>query len=133
MRKVGVVSVTKKIDLERANAIEEYLRTACYGRENIVSSKFLEQKFMLRGSTLRRCINYLRKCGVPIASDGNGYYYAAKPIDLEITLHHMKGRFQSISEATLGLEMAYRKMLKDQGFPTQETLDDPSEDGSHQQ
>lgn len=69
--------------------LAEYLERYHLGAANAATSWELECAFGVRGKDLRDAVNGLRRQGVPIASNGNGYFYAAteqevlgKPIEM---------------------------------------------------
>lgn len=86
--------------------LAEYLRRYHYGSENAVISKILERRFAIGGKALRDLVNALRREGVPIASDQNGYFYARTETELRATIKHMKCRIAGIGAAISGLNRA---------------------------
>lgn len=60
----------------REERLLAYLQGACLGRAYRVSGKELKRVMGLSGTDLRKIVNRLRRRGVPIASDQNGYFYA---------------------------------------------------------
>lgn len=74
------------------------------GEQYAAASRELELTFGITGVTLRRLINALRREGIPIASDENGYYYAETDMEVRRTIAHMKHRISGISAAICGLE-----------------------------
>ena len=55
-------------------------------RSNAATSRELECAFGIKGKELRDAVNALRREGVPIASNGSGYFYAAT--EQEVRGHH---------------------------------------------
>ena len=86
--------------------LAEYLLCYRYGSENAVISKILERRFAIKGKPLRDLVNALRRDGVPIASDQNGYFYARTETELRATIKHMRCRIAGISAAIKGLNRA---------------------------
>lgn len=86
--------------------LAEYLRRYHFGNENAVISKTLERRFVIRGKALRDLVNALRREGVPIASDQNGYFYAKTETELRATIKHMRCRIAGIGAAISGLNRA---------------------------
>ena len=80
----------------------EYLRRY-KGEENTVSAKTIEQAFRLDGAEVRRCIHRLRRKGVPICSDTNGYFYAQNQREIDRTIHSMNSRILKMQSARNGL------------------------------
>ena len=56
--------------------IYSFLKKHHTGKENSIHSKELEERYDISGRSLRRVIGSLRRDGVAICSDENGYYYA---------------------------------------------------------
>jgi len=86
--------------------IAEYLRRYHLGEQNAVTSRELESAFGVQGIELRNLINTLRRSGVPIASSGSGYFYAATEQEVRATIAHMTHRISGIAAAIHGLTMA---------------------------
>ena len=83
--------------------LAEHLRRYHHGAENAVISKELERSFGVSGKELRDQVNALRREGVPIASDQNGYFYAKTEAEVRLTIRHMRNRISGISAAITGL------------------------------
>ncbi|MDD3780639.1 hypothetical protein [Pelotomaculum terephthalicicum] len=83
--------------------LAEHLRRYHHGAENAVISKELERSFGVSGKELRDQVNALRREGVPIASDQNGYFYAKTEAEVRMTIRHMRNRISGISAAITGL------------------------------
>lgn len=83
--------------------LAQYLKTHHQGEENAVTSKLLEALFRVSGKQLRDMVNALRRDGMPIASDQNGYYYAKTKAELRATIKHLRCRISGISGAISGL------------------------------
>ena len=88
------------------DSLVAYLEIFHAGERYAITSRELEKSFDITGVMLRRQINALRKSGVPIVSDGNGYYYAETEMELRRTIAHMKHRISGIGSAIQGLEKA---------------------------
>ena len=86
--------------------IAEYLKRHHRGEKNAVTSRELETAFDVKGKDLRNIINALRRDGVPIASSGSGYFYAATAQEVRHTIAHMTHRISGISAAIRGLTRA---------------------------
>lgn len=83
--------------------LAEHLRRYHHGAEHAVLSKELERSFGVSGKELRDQVNALRRDGVPIASDQNGYFYAKTKAEVRMTIRHMRNRIAGISAAIIGL------------------------------
>ncbi len=83
--------------------LAKHLRRYHHGAENAVISRELECTFHVSGKELRDQVNALRREGVPIASDQNGYFYAKTEAEVRLTIRHMRNRISGISAAITGL------------------------------
>ena len=84
--------------------LAEYLHRYHHGAENAVISRTLEHTFRISGKELRDLVNALRREGIPIASDQNGYFYAKTEAEVRLTIRHMRNRISGISAAITGLK-----------------------------
>jgi len=89
--------------------ITEHLKRYHLGEQSAVASRELEAAFGIRGKELRNLINTLRRSGEPIASSGNGYFYAATEQEIHATIAHMTHRISGIAAAIRGLTMALER------------------------
>lgn len=92
--------------------LTEYLKAHHLGAEHAVTSRVLETLFDLKGKQLRDIVNALRREGVPIASDGSGYFYAKTEQEIRTTILHMKRRISGISAAIAGLNRSLGRFDK---------------------
>lgn len=84
--------------------LAEYLEHYHLGAPNAATSRELECAFSVKGIEVRQIVNSLRRDGVPIASNGGGYFYAATEQEVRGTIAHMKHRIGGIAAAIRGLE-----------------------------
>ena len=89
--------------------IADYLKRYHLGQQCAVTSRELEIAFGIRGKELRDLINALRRKGVPIASSGAGYFYAATEQEVRSTIAHMTRRIGGIAAAIRGLTTALER------------------------
>ena len=61
---------------------------------------------------VRELVNHARSIGLPVAGDGNGYFYAINSAEIEPTLADLKSRIARISEALHGLEKACKELMQ---------------------
>ena len=87
-------------------SIAEHLKRYHLGERNAATSRELETAFDIRGKELRDLVNTLRRSGVPIASSGAGYFYAATEQEVRATIAHMTHRIGGIAAAIRGLTQA---------------------------
>lgn len=95
--------------------LAEHLRRYHHGAEQAVLSKKLECTFGVSGKELRDQVNALRREGVPIASDQNGYFYTKTEAEVRMTIRHMRNRISGIS-AAISLSCVVRNPMSFQ-FP----------------
>ena len=87
-------------------SVYAYLEGNCRGRRRAVSSQRLEQKLNLSSNAIRRQVNALRRDGLPIASSGDGYFYAENAAEVYATIRGLKKMRRGLDAAIEGLEMA---------------------------
>ena len=80
--------------------LAEHLERYHSGASNAATSRELECAFGIKGKELRDAVNALRREGVPIASNGSGYFYAATEQEVRATIAH---RIGGIAAAIRGL------------------------------
>ena len=80
--------------------LAEHLERYHSGASNAATSRELECAFGIKGKELRDAVNALRREGVPIASNGSGYFYAATEQEVRATIAHLTHR---IAAAIRGL------------------------------
>lgn len=93
----------------REEQLLSYLKGACPGRKHRVSGAELERALDLSGTDLRRLVNRLRRKGVPIASDRNGYFYAVTAGEVYITIRQLRQMVNGLEKAITGLEESLEK------------------------
>ena len=95
--------------LWKKNGWGEYLRRYHFGQFNATTSRELELSFGIKGIEVRHLVNQLRRDGIPIASNGNGYFYAATDQEVRATIAHLTRRISGISAAIRGLNRTLEK------------------------
>ena len=83
--------------------LAEHLERYHSGASNAATSRELECAFGIKGKELRDAVNALRREGVPIASNGSGYFYAATEQEVRATIAHLTHRIGGIAAAIRGL------------------------------
>lgn len=78
--------------------LAEHLERYHSGASNAATSRELECAFGIKGKELRDAVNALRREGVPIASNGSGYFYAAT--EQEVRARRSGRRWESRSQST---------------------------------
>ena len=72
--------------------LAEHLEHHHSGAANAATSRELERAFGAKGKELRDAVNALRRKGIPIASNGSGYFYAATEQEVRATIAHLTHR-----------------------------------------
>ncbi|MCI8397984.1 MAG: hypothetical protein HFF90_01075 [Oscillibacter sp.] len=85
------------------------LKGACSGRRYTVKSAELERVLHISGTELRKLVNQLRREGVPIASNREGYFYARTAGEVYSTIRQLRLMVQGLEAAIHGLETALEK------------------------
>ena len=93
----------------REERLLNYLKGACPGRKYRVSGAELERALGLSGTDLRKLVNRLRRKGVPIASDRQGYFYAATAGEVYATIRQLRQMAGGLEKAIAGLEAALER------------------------
>lgn len=106
--------------------LAEHLKRYHRGAPRAATSRELERTFSITGKELRQLVNRLRREGVPIASDGSGYYYAATEQEVRATIAHLTRRIGGIAAAIHGLNRSLERFDDTQ---TRLPLDDAGGDG----
>ena len=87
----------------KEDRLAEFLERYHSGESNAATSRELECVFSIRGIEVRQMVNRLRRKSIPIASSGNGYYYAATEQEVRATIAHLTRRISGIAAAIAGL------------------------------
>ena len=87
--------------------LAEYLEQYHLGEFNAATSRELELTFGIKGIEVRRD-------GVPIASSGNGYFYAATEQEVRATIAHLTRRISGIAAAIRGLNRSLERFDTEQ-------------------
>lgn len=80
------------------------------GCEMAINSRYLESRFHVCGSTIRRAVLLLRCQGYPICSGQNGYYYAETTMEVQETIRWFERRIQSTAKVKKALNCAMCRM-----------------------
>ena len=93
----------------REERLLSYLKGACPGRKYRVSGSDLERALNISGTDLRKLVNRLRRQGVPLASDRQGYFYAATAGEVYTTIRQLQQMVNGLQKAIAGLEGSLEK------------------------
>ena len=80
------------------------------GESNRITSTEISHLTNIKGSTIRQIVNNSRANFIPIASDGNGYFMAETPEELDHTIAQINSRIHKMIQAREGLKKAQRLM-----------------------
>src|SRR5699024_7574084 len=72
--------------------LAKHLERYHLGANSAATSRELELTFGIKGIEVRHLVNRLRRDGVPIASSGSGYFYAATEQEVRATIAHLTRR-----------------------------------------
>jgi hypothetical protein len=82
------------------------------GEANRITSGEICKMTNLCGSAVRRVVNDSRANFIPIASDGNGYFIATQPDELDHTIAQLNSRIHMMIKAREGLKKAQKIMME---------------------
>ena len=80
------------------------------GETNRITATEISKLTSINGSTIRQIVNNSRANFIPIASDGEGYFMAEKPEELDHTIAQINSRTHKMIQAREGLKKAQRLM-----------------------
>ena len=86
-----------------------YLEGNCRGKRRAVTSQRLEQKLNISGNEIRKQVNALRREAEPIASNGDGYFYAETAAEVYATIRSLEKMRRGLDAAITGLELALER------------------------
>lgn len=90
----------------RQEQLPAYLKESCRSRKHRIGSAELGKAMHLRGADLRKLVNRLRQKGVPIASDRQGYFYAAIAGEVCGAIRQLRQMADGLEKVIAGLESA---------------------------
>ncbi len=93
----------------KKDELKEYLSRDCRGRKRAVSGKRLRILLHTSENEIRKSVNQLRRDGVPIASDQNGYFFAQTAGEIYTTIRNLKKMKTGLDAAITGLEGALER------------------------
>ena len=82
------------------------------GETSRITSSEIGRLTNLKGASIRKIINESRSKFIPIASDGNGYFIATEPEELNHTIAQLNSRIHMMIKAREGLKKAQRNMME---------------------
>ena len=80
------------------------------GDAHRITASEISQLTDINAPTVRQIVNASRANFVPIASDGNGYFIAETPDELDHTIAQLNSRIHKMIQAREGLKKAQRLM-----------------------
>lgn len=81
-----------------------FLQIFCVGREGRISSAELQKTIGISATELRKQVNRLRREGIPVASDRQGYFYAETAGEVYTTIRQLRSMIRGLEAAIQGLE-----------------------------
>lgn len=93
----------------KMQAVKEMLELYMYLHP--LKSKYLEQRFKLRGNEIRAIMSELSCQDEPICSGPKGYYWATCAGDIDKTIDHLTDRCTRMQNRIKGLKRARMKMI----------------------
>ena len=94
--------------------LAEHLERYHLGANSAATSRELELTIGIKGIEVRHLVNRLRRDGVPIASSGSGYFYAATEQEVRATIAHLTRRIGGIAAAIHGLNRSLERFDTEQ-------------------
>lgn len=76
-------------------------------KSNPAVSFVIETGMQVSGADVRKMVQNARRMSLPVASAGNGYFYAKSKGELRSTIEHLKERRNSLSYTISQLELAF--------------------------
>lgn len=90
--------------MDNLGILEEALRDRLpRSKEQAINGSDLSAILDVQGAYIRRAVNKLRSNGVPVCSNGNGYWISVDPNEIRETVNSLMGRAASIQAAVDGL------------------------------
>lgn len=86
--------------------LADFLEKFCKGRKNRISSGELQKAIGISSTQLRKQVNRLRRDGIPVASDRQGYFYAETAGEIYATIRLLRSMIRGLEAAIQGLEQA---------------------------
>ena len=83
------------------------------GESHRITSGEITRLTKLKGATIRKAVNDARSKFVPIASDGEGYFIAETPEELNHTIAQINSRIHMMIRAREGLKKAQKRMMEE--------------------
>lgn len=79
-----------------------------YTIDSPVKSAVIEKGLGIHGTDVRAIVQHLRLQGVPVGSNGKGYYMARSKDEIETTVNHLRQRARVEYRTALALEESFR-------------------------
>jgi hypothetical protein len=125
---------TKVLNVIREHQCKGYEIT---GSQIMAQTGIQDRDLKKVGADIRSIINSLRKKGLPILANGNGYYYSKSTIEIKEYIESFRGRIRKQQEALAGLEKMLHNPIDISSLPdctgcTQQNLWDLPQGITHQ-
>ena len=96
--------------MNKEQELYNYLVKHHVGKNDAIHSKELEELFGICPRTIRNYINSLRKSGLPVCSDGTGYWIGKDPNEINNTVKRLGNFAGEVNNARTGLAFATIQM-----------------------
>ena len=99
---------------EKEHKIERLLEILKHDLMSPVKSWRLERRLDIKGIEVRALVHQSRMDGEPIGSGYHGYFYCNTPEDLDSTIEHIQGRFNSLNRILIALRKTQSRLRDNQ-------------------
>lgn len=104
----------------KENAVKkEALKNCLYnkhrGRSKAICGDSLRRELHMTEKEMRKCVNRLRREGVPICSDQTGYFYAQSADEVLTTIQFLLKMRQGLDSAITGMNGTLRDFVLERG------------------
>lgn len=90
--------------ISMSRMVAEYISVNATDADRPLTAPQISSHFHIHPSQVRACVNLSRTMGLPVCSNGKGYFYSTRPEDIQATIAHMEGRIRKQREAINGLK-----------------------------
>lgn len=91
---------------------------ACPITASRIKARMLDAGISVHNSEVCAMVNHLRRAGHPIASTGDGYFWAQTREELDSTVQHMQERIASMRDAVNGMLRSFQNSQTELPFRT---------------
>nr|WP_326183631.1 hypothetical protein [uncultured Oscillibacter sp.] len=99
----------------KKEALKNCLYSGHRGRSKAISGDSLRRELHMTEKEMRKCVNRLRREGVPICSDQTGYFYAQSADEVLTTIQFLLKMRQGLESAIMGMNSTLRDFVLERG------------------